>query len=125
MFSLEPALSDLPILDPHPLQDLLEIGAGMEVVLELIGMLREDVPCRMANLKQALEVADVKQVMMEAHQLKGSLSNLGLVRFADLARLVEEQARTGSLVDASGWLAQMPLAYEEGLKALDEVFPAL
>jgi HPt (histidine-containing phosphotransfer) domain-containing protein len=117
-------LSDLPILDPSPLQDLLDIGAGLDVVHELIGMLREDVPSRLALLKTALDAADTKAVMMEAHQLKGSLGNLGLVRFADLARLIEEQARAGSLDGVAAWVEQIPGAYDESLKALDQAFPA-
>jgi HPt (histidine-containing phosphotransfer) domain-containing protein len=117
-------VSDLPVLDPNPLQDLLDIGAGLEVVRELIDMLREDVPIRMVQLKAALESSDVKLVMMEAHQLKGSLSNLGLVRFADLARLVEEQARAGSLEGVPAWLEQFPGAFAEGIQALDQAFPS-
>lgn len=117
-------MSDLPILDPSPLQDLLDIGAGMEVVHELIGMLREDVPSRLVLLKAALDASDAKTVMMEAHQLKGSLGNLGLARFANLARLIEERARTGSLEGVAAWVNQIPGAYEESLKALDQAFPA-
>lgn len=117
-------MNDLPILDPSPLQDLLDIGAGLEVVRELIEMLREDVPNRLTLLQTALDSQDVKLAMMEAHQLKGSLSNLGLVRFADLARLIEEQARAGSLEGVSGWLEQLPGAYADGIRALDQAFPA-
>lgn len=118
-------MSDLPILDPSPLQDLLDIGAGIEVVRELIEMLREDVPSRLALVKTALKAMDAKEVMAQAHQLKGSLGNLGLVRFAELARLIEEQARAGSLDGVPAWVAQIPGAYEESLKALDEAFPAI
>ncbi|HJW72486.1 MAG TPA: Hpt domain-containing protein [Geothrix sp.] len=117
-------MSDLPILDPSPLQDLLDIGAGMDVVRELIGMLREDVPSRLVLLRTALDAADARTVMMEAHQLKGSLGNLGLARFSNLARLIEEQARAGSLEGVAAWVDQIPGACEESLKALDEAFPA-
>jgi HPt (histidine-containing phosphotransfer) domain-containing protein len=122
--SPEPSLSELPILDPHPLQELLEIGAGVELVQELIGILREDVPLRMALMQSGLEARDTEKVMMEAHQLKGSSGNLGLLRLAELARQIEAEARAGRLEQVPAWLKAIPGALEEGLAALGEAFPS-
>jgi hypothetical protein len=41
-----------------------------------------------------------------------------------LARQIEEQARAGSLEGVAGWLEAIPGAFEEGLKALNQAFPA-
>ena len=117
-------MNDLPILDPHPLQDLLDIGAGKDVVRDLVEILRQDAPTRLALLRSALAAGDAPQVLMEAHQLKGSLGSLGLLRFAELARLIEGQAREGQLEGVSAWLAALPGALEEGLRALEQAFPA-
>ncbi len=117
-------MNDLPVLDPHPLQELLDIGAGLELVQELIGILREDVPLRMTLMQSGLATKDPEKVMMEAHQLKGSAGNLGLLRLAELARQIEVEARAGQLVHVPAWLEAMPGALEEGLAALGQAFPS-
>jgi HPt (histidine-containing phosphotransfer) domain-containing protein len=119
----EPLLSDLPILDPGPLNDLLDLGGSPELVHELIALFVEDVPIRLALLKAALEASDAPQAMMEAHQLKGALSNMGLVRFADLVSGIESQAREGRLEPALGIGEVFSTAYKEALQALNTAYP--
>jgi HPt (histidine-containing phosphotransfer) domain-containing protein len=116
-------LTDLPVLDPQPLRDLLDLGASLALVHELIALFKEDVPTRMALLKTAQGAWDAQQAMMEAHQLKGALSNLGLVRFADLASRIEIIARDGHLEQAPGLIEALPAAYGEALHALQVEFP--
>jgi HPt (histidine-containing phosphotransfer) domain-containing protein len=116
-------MNDLPVLDPRPLRDLLDLGGASELIQELIALFQEDVPPRMALLKTALDASDASQAVMEAHQLKGALSNLGLVRFADLASQIEAQAREGHL-DQTGKLAEaLPSAYGDALLALNSTYP--
>jgi len=119
----EPALSDLPILDPRPLDDLLNLGGSADLIHELIALFQEDVPIRLAILKTAIEAADAPQAMMEAHQLKGSLSNMGLVRFADLVSRIESRAREGQVEKAPGITEVFSASYEEALHALNTAYP--
>lgn len=116
-------MPDLPILDPRPLQDLLGIGAGPDLVQELIGLLQEDAPPRLVILRAALAAADDATVIQEAHQLKGALGNLGLQRFADLAARIEAHVRDGHREPARELAEALPAAYEEALEALKEAFP--
>lgn len=116
-------MSDLPILDPRPLRDLLDLGSSTELIHELIDLFREDVSPRLALLKTALDDSDGSRVMMEAHQLKGALSNLGLVRFADLASRIEAEVRAGHLDQAGKLAAGLAAAYEEALHALNTAYP--
>lgn len=116
-------MNELPILDPKPLQDLLNLGAPLGLVQELIVLFQEDVPIRMAMLRTALTAMDAQQMLMEAHQLKGALGNLGLVRFADLASRMETHAREGHLEKAPILAESLPAAYEEALCALKAAFP--
>ncbi len=116
-------MSDLLILDPRPLRDLLDIGAGPELVQELIGLLKEDAPPRLASVQAALASGDAATVIQEAHQLKGALGNLGLQKFADLAAQIETHAREGRLDPARGLAGLLPAAYEEALVALESAFP--
>ena len=62
---------------------------------------------------------------MEAHQLKGALSNLGLARFADLASQIESHAREGRLDQAFRLAEGLPAAYEEALHALNTAYPRI
>lgn len=116
-------MSDLPILNPKPLQDLLDLGAPLGLIQELITMFQEDVPARIGVLHMALGSLDGDQTLQEAHQLKGTLANLGLERFADLASRIEAHAREGRLEQAPALAATLPEAYEQALLALKEAFP--
>jgi HPt (histidine-containing phosphotransfer) domain-containing protein len=116
-------LSELPILDPQPLRDLLAIGAADGLIQELIGLFQEDVPTRVALLNMTLAAGDADHAVAEAHQLKGALGSLGLVRFAELASRIEAAAREGQ-VDGARQLAEgLGPAYAEGLEALEAAFP--
>lgn len=114
----------LPAFDPRQIQSLLDLGAEPGLVQELVDLLEADVPARLATLDQALAEGDAPRVLEEAHHLKGSLGNMGLQRFAELARRVEEGARMGRLPEAAPLVAAMPEAYREGLAALKAAFPA-
>ena len=119
-----PALNDLPILDPRPLNDLVQLGGSSELVQELIALFEEDVPVRLAILKTALAASDLSQTLMEAHQLKGALSNMGLVRFTELASQIESQAREGKLDREAGMTDEaLSAAFEEALRALKMAYP--
>ena len=61
--------------------------------------------------------------MAAAHQLKGALGTLGLQRFADQVRQLEDHLREGRWGDARGLVDTFPAAYEEALAALQSAFP--
>jgi histidine phosphotransfer protein HptB len=122
--SSESPLNDLPVLDPQPLRDLLEMGAAPALVQELVALYQEDVSNRLALLRVALQATDAQQAMSEAHQLKGALGNLGLLRFADLAARLEQYVREGQLGAAARMSEALPAAYDEALRALLAEFPA-
>jgi len=115
-------LTDLPVLDAQPLRDLLDLGAEDGLVQELIALYEEDVPPRMAALRIGLAAGDLTQIMMESHQMKGALSNLGLVRFADMAAQIETEARAGKLVETPALIDALDAAYDEALAALNAEF---
>jgi HPt (histidine-containing phosphotransfer) domain-containing protein len=105
------------------MRDLLEIGASMALIQELVGLFKEDVPTRLAMLRMALSAADAEHTAAEAHQLKGALSNLGLVRFADLAARIETSARTGHFAEVPRMAEGLGQAYDDSLHALEAAFP--
>ena len=99
------------------------MGAEPSLVQELIGLYQEDVWPRLTTLKQALEAGDGDTAIQEAHQLKGALSNLGLLRFAALASQIEDAARDGNWEPARSLVDALPEAYAESLAALQAAFP--
>lgn len=117
-------MTDLPVLDTRPLKDLLEMGATPALVQELIALFEEDVPVRLALLRTAIGSANAGETMAEAHQLKGALGNLGLLRFADLAARMEALARAGHLEEVPRLAEGLSAAYEDARAALAQAFPA-
>ena len=117
-------MSELPILDPQPLQDLLDLGAETGLVQELIALYVEDVPPRIQAVQEGLVTGDLAKILMEAHQMKGALSNLGLVRFADLAARIEGEARAGRLEATPAIIPTLASAYDEALAAMNQAFPS-
>jgi HPt (histidine-containing phosphotransfer) domain-containing protein len=111
------------VIDPRPLQDLLEMGAEPGLVGELIGLLEGDFPTRLASLRKALEASDKEAALPEAHQLKGALGTLGLPRFADLVRELEGHLREGRWDEARRLVGTFPAAYQEAVTALRTAFP--
>lgn len=113
----------LPVLDPRPLRDLLEMGADPDLVPELVGLLRADAPVRQAALWKALEAVDQEAAAREAHQLKGALGTLGLLRLADQVGRMEACFRSARWEEARHLLEAFPAGYEEALAALLAAFP--
>lgn len=113
----------LPVLDPRPLKGLLEMGADPGLVPELVGLLKADAPVRQAALWKALEAADQEAAIREAHQLKGALGTLGLLRLADQVGRMEACLRGARWKEARLLLEAFPAGYEEALAALLAAFP--
>ena len=99
------------------------MGASSDLVQELVALYQDDVPKRMALLQAAVQAADASQAMSEAHQMKGALGNLGLLRFADLASRLEQCLKAGPPADVARLADALPAAFEEALRALLAEFP--
>jgi len=113
----------LPVLDPRPLRDLLEMGADPSLVPELVGLLKADAPVRQAALWEALEAADQEAAIREAHQLKGALGTMGVLRLAEQVGRIEASLRSARWEEARLLLEAFPAGYEEALAALLAAFP--
>ncbi len=99
------------------------MGAESGLVGELVGLLKADAPVRLATLREALATADTEMAIGAVHQLKGGLGTLGLERFAERVRQMEDHLREGRLGEARRLVETFPAAYEEALVALQSAFP--
>lgn len=88
-----------PILDHDFLAELID-AIGEDGMDEVLRMIQEDVPGRMAAITAALSAGSVSEIRREAHALAGAARNVGLVRLGDTAyalQLTTELPESGDL----------------------------
>ncbi len=78
------------------LRELREPGQA-DPLAELVDLFLVDAPERLHRIQHGWQAGDLKAVQHAAHSLKGSASNLGVLRLAKLAAQLEKEAKTGSL----------------------------
>lgn len=116
--------SGLPLIDPSPLRSLYSLPGGPEAVIELIGIVEEDVPHRLGLLREFLSDGRFKEAGIEAHSLKGGAGNMGLRRFAEVARMLEFLLREELAPDCEGLVKALEELYPPSLEALKTAFPS-
>lgn len=81
----------LPTLDPAMLEVFrsLRTADGPDPIAELVDLFVEDLPLRLTALKEACEKFNPVDLKAAAHTLKGSASNVGGRRLAELCSQVE------------------------------------
>jgi HPt (histidine-containing phosphotransfer) domain-containing protein len=86
-------------LSPEPVLNLPELLARVEndseLLRELIGIAKVDIPRHLSLLREAVARADVQNIEKLGHTLKGLLSNLAATRAAGAAGRLEQLARSG------------------------------
>jgi len=97
-------MSDCP-LDLE--EALARTGGDRQFLRELLEMLGEDVPQRVAAIREAVARSDAETVRSEAHTLKGAAANLAAGRLAELSLGVEERGRAGTLDEVEPLLASI------------------
>jgi two-component system, sensor histidine kinase and response regulator len=113
---------ELPVLDRTVLDSLKALqDPGEEgMVEELIGLFLRDTPGKMAVLEEALKEARWPVVKESAHGLKGTASNLGARRLAEVCGRLEKLAGEGGDLDSSEWVGLVEGEYERVCAALRE-----
>jgi HPt (histidine-containing phosphotransfer) domain-containing protein len=93
-------------LDPDVLAGLRELGDA-ELLAELVELFVDDTPSRILALRDAFEKDDAEAVERVAHTLKGSCSNMGAWRMANLCAEFKELSHSGDLTLAPELLDQL------------------
>lgn len=85
-------------VDPERIATLrqLEEASGKTIVDSLVQMYLTDTPLRMNELRRALRLRDEQALHLTAHTLKGSSSNLGIMKFAEISALLENAPLTAA-----------------------------
>jgi HPt (histidine-containing phosphotransfer) domain-containing protein len=84
---------------------LRSVNGRTDIARELVTMLVEETPRRLARLRQHLEAGDFEALMREAHTAKGSCLTVGAMRLGEIADALQsctaDQAATARrLVEA-------------------------
>lgn len=86
-------------LSPEPVLNLSELLARVEndyeLLRELIGIAKVDIPRLLSSLREAAAQADVKNIETSGHTLKGMLLHLAATRAAAATGRLEQLARSG------------------------------
>lgn len=99
---------------------LARVGGDEELLRELAQLFLQDYPRLMAELRQAWQRGNAKQVEEIAHGLKGSVANFGAKRAVEAAYRIEQlgrQARLEPVAEAVHSLDLILLALHSELAA--------
>jgi two-component system, sensor histidine kinase and response regulator len=97
-------LADIQVTDRL---NLFEQEFSAAMVVRLIDKFLPDTAQRLAALREAVKAADAQAVSRAAHGLKGSYGNIGAQEAADLCLQLEQEGRSGSLLEADGRLGRL------------------
>jgi len=102
--------------------ELLERFDGdRDLLVELLGIFREDYPGQIRNAHQAIAQKDAAEVERWGHSLKGSLGNLSAIRASALAGEFEAMGRSGELALARPKLLQVEDEMQRVMEAFDSM----
>jgi histidine phosphotransfer protein HptB len=88
-------------LDISVLAELREaVGDDPEFVDQMVDTFLADAPGYMAAIEAAVRAGSAEQLLVPAHTLKGNGATIGATRLAEIARGLEEQARSGDIANA-------------------------
>ncbi len=100
--SLSGKVSDSPVLDPAPLEQLRQLGemSGRDVLGKSVNHFLKQAPDDVSRLRQALEDTDAESLRGIVHSLKSSSANLGAMVFSRHCQQLETAAAEKNLSPA-------------------------
>jgi HPt (histidine-containing phosphotransfer) domain-containing protein len=109
------------VIDPDVIDALLDaVDGDREFLGELIETWLDDAPRQLALIEAAAADGDAGDLVTPAHTLKSTSASLGAMEVAELARVMEHQARTGTPADPETVtrLRTSILGASDGLRAI-------
>lgn len=92
-------MSGAPVLDPAVLAALrqLSLPGEPDVLTDVLALFLEEVPPRMARLRNAWASGNIEEMQRAAHSLKGSAGNIGAHGMFDVCKQLDGLGRSGTL----------------------------
>lgn len=106
------------LIESEQIDGLLEVAGvdGVKIILEAFWRSTDQLS---ADLARNLAGGECVEAARTAHALKGSAANVGAVRLADAARLVEIHLKSGDLPEAKAAIERLVAIYRETREALE------
>lgn len=106
-------------IDQKAIAALQDLGGGM-FVAQMIDLFLVYVPKVLAEAREGLAKGDLEPVVRMGHSLRSSGQNVGAVKIAELAQVVESAGRTGQLDLLTGLLDEMEQEFIQAKNCLEE-----
>lgn len=90
---------------------LERVDGDLEMLGELMGMLAEEVPVRLKEMREAVAKGDAVVLEHAAHSLKSAFGNLGAMSASAACLELEKRGRAKAIADASPVLDDLEAAY--------------
>ena len=112
---------DTPLLDRSMIEGLRDLSEPGEpdLLAELVDLFLEDAPPRLETLRIALVEGDAQRVKRVSHALKGSSSNMGATRMAEICARLEDVGTLGEFSEASDLLKRLEAEFARARSALE------
>jgi HPt (histidine-containing phosphotransfer) domain-containing protein len=106
-------------LDQAAFANLVEMtGGDLAFVDELVDTWVEEGRNLMRFLRKAAAEGSTADLLLAAHSLKSSSLNVGALTLGEQCRVLEADARAGSVTDAAGAVEAIAAAFDEARAAL-------
>lgn len=102
--------SSIPVVDLH--QALARVNGDKGFYQELLGMLLEDAPRQVEEIREAIGLGDASHVEQVAHSLKGAAASLGAEAVRNVVLSLEVLGRQSDLEGATIMLTELELEIE-------------
>jgi HPt (histidine-containing phosphotransfer) domain-containing protein len=111
-----------PGATPDPILDikgtLARFGGDKQLFIEMSGILLDDAPRLMVELRSAVAAKNAADIRARAHAVKGLLAGCGGVRAARVAQLLEDAGQAADLGQADSLLSSLEHEFDELTRAL-------
>lgn len=113
--------ADLPSLDAERMEMLRElcVDAGQDMLRDMLGSWETEAARHLEIAQQALAESNPQALKVTAHALKGSCGNMGIVRLAELGRVLEHNAEVPA--EAAILLVEMREEFAHTREALAKI----
>ena len=111
-------MSSAPIFDRAGV--MMRLENDEELFKELLEVFHEEHPVIMAEIEKCAAAKDKAGLALKAHSLKGALGNVGAVRAAEAARVIEFAAKAGDLSNVGTLVPELKaqvVAFVEAVKS--------
>ncbi|MDZ4811878.1 MAG: ATP-binding protein [Pseudomonadota bacterium] len=106
-------------IDMTVVRDLMDLmGSDFH---DLIRVYLEDAPNNLSALERAAKTNDIDALVAPAHSLKSTSANLGALLLGDMAKRIEQGARSGDLGDSVLMVAQLQNEYQRAAAQLRQM----